>query len=283
MFSISHDEEPDAMKDFKPDTDQLLLERDGKAIILTLNRPEARNALADEMTGALRKAIAWAAEEDSVGAVVLTGAGTAFCAGGDVKGMGRRAEGAPPPLEQQYQEMVARHREVAGALHAMRKPTIASLPGPAAGAGLAIALSCDMRIAAESAFLTTAYGRIGLSGDYGIAWLLTRVVGPGRARELMLTSERVSAPKALEIGMVNRVVAPEKLVAATKELAHQLSSGPLAAFAYMKDNLDEALTIPHMTAIEREADRLLKTRSTSDHREAVKAFAEKREPKFTGS
>lgn len=271
------------MKVFESDTDQILVERNEKVVTITLNRPEARNALSDELTGAMRKAIAWAASDDSVGALILTGAGSAFCAGGDVKGMGQRPAGDPPPLESQYQQMVARHRELAGAIHAMRKPTIAALPGPAAGAGLAIALSCDMRVAADSAFLTTAYGRIGLSGDYGIAWLLTRVVGPGRARELMLTSERVSAAKALEIGMVNRVVTPDALGTETMKLATQLASGPLAAFAYIKDNLDEALSVDHITAIEREADRLLKTRSTNDHREAVRAFAEKREPKFTGS
>ena len=178
--------------------------------------------------------------------------------------------------------MVARHQELSGALVAMRKPTIAALPGPAAGAGMALALACDLRIAADTAFLSTAYVRVGLSGDYGIAWLLSRIVGPGRARELMLTGDRVQAAEALAMGLVNRVAAAEKLASATMELATQLASGPPTAMAYMKDNLDEALSVDHRTAIEREADRLLKSRSTADHREAVRAFAEKRAPVFTG-
>ena len=271
------------MPDFHSDTDQLLVERTGRTVVVTLNRPEARNALSDELTGALRRAIAWAAEETSVGAFVITGAGTAFCSGGDVKGMGQRSAEKPPPLETQYQAMVARHKEVAGAIHAMRKPTIAALPGAAAGAGLSIALSCDLRVAVESAFLTTAYARIGLSGDYGIAWLLTRVIGPGRARELMLTCERVTAEHALELGLVNRIAPDDSLMETTMTLAEQLAAGPPTAIRYIKDNLDEALAISHEAAIEREADRLLKARSTNDHREAVRAFAEKREPKFTGT
>ena len=181
-----------------------------------------------------------------------------------------------------FQEMRARHHEIAGTRRKLRKPTLAVLPGPAAGAGMAIALACDMRLMAESAFLSTAYARIGLSGDYGIAWLLTRIVGPGRARELMLTAERVGAEKAERIGLVNRVCADHALESEAFALARQLAHGPQIAFAYMKDNLDEALGIDHATAIDREADRLLKARTTEDHREAVRAFAEKRDPEFTG-
>jgi len=167
-------------------------------------------------------------------------------------------------------------------LRQMRKPSVAALPGAAAGAGMAIALACDLRVAAASAFLSTGYARIGLSGDYGIAWLLTRVVGPGRARELMLTSERVSAANALNIGLVSRVVADEELADNAFALARQLANGPQIALGYIKDNLDDALTIDHAAAIDREADRLLKARTTQDHKEALRAFAEKREPQFTG-
>jgi enoyl-CoA hydratase/carnithine racemase len=272
------------MKNHETGTDQLLLELRDRVATLTLNRPQARNAMTPELTGALRKAIAWAATEPEVGVLLITGAGSAFCSGADVKAMGRGASGSAerPSAESQFQEMRARHHEISGALQRMRKPSIAALPGPAAGAGMAIALACDLRIAAESAFLSTAYARIGLSGDYGIAWLLTRVVGPARARELMLTAERVGAEKAERIGLVNRVVADEALEAEAFALARQLAHGPQIAFAYMKDNLDEALAIDHGMAIDREADRLLKARSTEDHREAVRAFAEKREPEFSG-
>jgi enoyl-CoA hydratase/carnithine racemase len=271
------------MTNFDSDTDQLRCGLEDGVATLTLNRPEARNALSNELTGALRRAISWAGESSQVGALLLTGAGSAFCAGGDVKAMGARAaQAAAPSLEAQFQEMRTRHQEIAGALHALRKPTIAAMPGAAAGAGMAIALACDLRIASESAFFNTAYARIGLSGDYGIAWLLTRVIGPARARELMLTAERIDAHRAQDIGLVNRVVADAHLGKAAFEWARSLASGPRVAFRYIKDNLDEALHVDHATAIDREADRLLKARTTSDHREAVRAFAEKREPRFTG-
>ena len=271
------------MTEFQPDTDQLLVERDDRIAVVTLNRPQARNARSDEVATALRGAIAWAGEDDSVGALVITGAGTAFCAGGDVKGMGRRNDDSPSPsLHEQYLALIDRHKAMAGALYRMRKPTLAALPGAAAGAGMSLALACDIRVASENAFLTTAYARVGLSGDYGVAWLLTRVVGPARARELLMSSERVQADKAERIGLVNRVTSPESLMSETLEFARLLAAGPPIAIRYIKDNLDEALSIDHDTAIEREADRLLKSRSTSDHREAVRAFAEKREPKFTG-
>ncbi len=268
---------------FDPETDQVLVTLDAPVATITLNRPSARNALSPELSTGLRRAIAWAAETPEVGAVLLTGAGSAFCAGGDVKAMGQRNEAAEKPsVESQFQELRERHHGIGGALRALRKPSIAALPGPAAGAGLAIALACDIRIAAESAFLTTGYANIGLSGDYGIAWLLTRVVGPGRARQLMLTSERVGADDALAIGLVNQVVPASELAAEAGALARRLGNGPAVAYAYIKDNLDEALTIDHATAIDREADRLLKSRTTADHREAVAAFAEKRPPVFSG-
>ncbi len=273
------------MTDFDTGTEQLLATLNDRVATLTLNRPEARNALSPDLSAGLRRAITWAATTPEVGAVLLTGAGSAFCSGGDVKAMGARNEdsSSAPSLDAQFQELRARHHGIAGALTALRKPTVAALPGPAAGAGMAIALACDLRIAASSAFLTTGYANIGLSGDYGIAWLLTRVVGPGRARQLMLTSERVTADSALELGLVNQVVAAEQLAEAAMAMAGKLARGPSVALAYIKDNLDEALTIDHGTAIDREADRLLKSRGTNDHREAVSAFAEKRPPEFTGS
>ena len=272
------------MTDFDSGTDQILVALKDRVATITLNRPEARNALSPELSGGLKRTIAWAAAETAVGAILLTGAGEAFCSGGDVKAMGKRNDSAreTPTAEAQFQELRERHHAIAGALRAMRKPSVAALPGPAAGAGLALALACDLRIAADTAFLTTGYANIGLSGDYGIAWLLTRVIGPGRARQLMLTSERVDAAAALQMGLVNKVVAREALNSAALEMAGDLARGPSVAYAYIKDNLDEALTIDHATAIDREADRLLKSRTTSDHREAVQAFAEKRPPRFSG-
>jgi 1,4-dihydroxy-2-naphthoyl-CoA synthase len=170
-------------------TDELLCAIRDRVAIITLNRPEVRNALSDNLTPALRTMIKTCGENPDVGVLLITGAGTAFCAGGNIKGMGAHRD--KKKLEMSYDEKVAdlqeRQRLLTGALVSVRKPTIAALPGPAVGAGLAIAMACDIRIAAESAFVSTGYLRMGLSGDYGIAWLLTRLVGTSRARELMFT------------------------------------------------------------------------------------------------
>tara|TARA_A100001037_G_scaffold280423_1_gene283171 strand:- start:1207 stop:2034 length:828 start_codon:yes stop_codon:yes gene_type:complete len=273
------------MSAFDSGTEQLLTSLEDRVFTITFNRPDARNALSDDLTGGLRRALKWAETADEVGAIVLTGAGGAFCAGGDVKNMNRRNTGDTPPVSAhgQFLDMKARHNETAGAIRGSRKPSIAALPGAAAGAGLALALSCDMRIGAERAFVSTGYARIGLSGDYGVAWLLTRVIGPARARELMLTADRVASDRALALGLFNEVVPDDELMNATHALAKRLANGPMVAYGYIKDNLNEALDIDHATAIEREADRLVKARTTSDHREAVSAFVEKRDPSFTGN
>ncbi len=224
-------------------------------------------------------------ENPEVGSLLITGAGTAFCAGGDVKGMGAHRD--PKKLAMSFDERVAdlreRQRLLTGALVSVRKPTIAALPGPAVGAGLAIAMACDIRIAAKSAFLSTGYLRVGLSGDYGIAWLLTRLVGTSRARELMFTAEKVDARRAEAIGLVNRVVPDAKLQDATFAMAKAIAEGPTIALRYMKDNLDEALAFDFATARDHEAERLTRCTMTADHREAVQAFIEKRKAVFKGN
>ena len=267
--------------DIDTGTEDLLCDLTDRVLTVTLNRPQARNELSMELMFGLRRILAAYADHEDVGALVLTGAGGAFCAGGDVKRMAAR-KADEQTAEEKFQTMVARHRETAGVIRRMRIPTVAALPGPAAGAGLALALSCDMRIAADTAFVSTGYARVGLPGDYGASWLLTRVVGPGRARELMLTCERVGAERALAIGLFNRVVPAEELAAATLELVKPLANGPRIAYGYIKDNLDEAPSIDHATAIEREAERMLRGQSTADHKEAARAFVEKRAPRFVG-
>jgi enoyl-CoA hydratase/carnithine racemase len=265
-------------------TDELLCVIRDRVAIITLNRPEARNALSDTLTPALRSMIKTCGEDPKVHALLITGAGDAFCAGGDVKGMGANRD--EKKLAMSFDEMVAdlqeRQRLLTGALVSVRKPTIAALPGPAAGAGLAIALGCDIRIAAQSAFVSTGYLRVGLSGDYGIAWLLTRLVGTARARELMFTAERVDAIRCEAIGLVNRVVPDDKLQDQAFALAKSLAEGPTLALRYMKDNLDEALSFDFATARDHEAERLIRLTTTADHREAVQAFIEKRKPVFRG-
>jgi enoyl-CoA hydratase/carnithine racemase len=266
-------------------TSELLCVIRDRVAIITLNRPEARNALSDRLTPALRTMIRTCGENPEVGALLITGAGTAFCAGGDVKGMGAHRD--PQKLAMSFDEKVAdlqeRQRLLTGALVSVRKPTIAALPGPAAGAGLAIAMACDIRIAAESAFVSTGYLRVGLSGDYGIAWLLTRLVGTARARELMFTSEKIDAARCAAIGLVNRVVPDAKLQDEAFELAKSMAEGPAIALRYMKDNLDEALLFDFATARDHEAERLIRTTMTADHREAVQAFIDKRKAVFKGN
>jgi enoyl-CoA hydratase/carnithine racemase len=266
-------------------TGELLCVIRDRVAIITLNRPQARNSLSDHLTPALRTMIRTCGENRDVGALLITGAGTAFCSGGDVKGMGANRD--KKKQEMSYDEKVAdlqeRQRLLTGALVAVRKPTIAALPGAAAGAGLAIALACDIRIAAQSAFVSTGYARVGLSGDYGIAWLLTRLVGTSRARELMFTAEKVDAARCEAIGLFNRLVPDDRLQDEAFALAKSFAEGPALALRYMKDNLDEALEVDFDTARDREAERLVRLTSTADHREAVQAFIEKRKPVFTGS
>jgi enoyl-CoA hydratase/carnithine racemase len=266
-------------------TNELLCTVRDRVAIITLNRPEARNALSDHLTPALRTMIRTCGEDPNVGVLLITGAGTAFCAGGDVKGMGANRSAAKQAMsfDDKVADLQERQRLLTGALASVRKPTIAALPGAAAGAGLAIAMACDIRIAAESAFVTTGYLRVGLSGDYGIAWLLTRLVGTSRARELMFTGEKVDAKRAESIGLVNRVVPDAKLRDEAFALAKSIAEGPTIALRYMKDNLDEALAFDFATARDHEAERLIRTAATADHREAVQAFVEKRKPVFKGN
>jgi enoyl-CoA hydratase/carnithine racemase len=266
-------------------TDELLCELRERVAVITLNRPEARNSLSDHLTPALRTMIRTCGENPDVGALLITGAGTAFCSGGDVKGMGahRKQTVLDMSFDERVTDLQERQRLLTGALVAVRKPTIAALPGAAAGAGLAIAMACDIRIGAQSAFISTGYMRVGLSGDYGIAWLLTRLVGTARARELMFTADKVDAARCDAIGLFNRVVPDDKLQTEAFAMARGMAQGPTLALRYMKDNLDEALAFDFATARDHEAERLIRTTMTADHREAVQAFIEKRKPNFKGS
>lgn len=263
-------------------TDELLCEVRDRVAIVTLNRPQARNSLSDKLTPALREVIRQCGGDPTVGALLITGAGTAFCAGGDVKGMGASSNPAKRDwtVEQRVADLQDRQRRLTGALFGLRKPTLAALPGPAAGAGLSIALACDMRIAAESAFISTGYVRVGLSGDYGVTWLLSQLIGRGRASELMLLSEKVDAARCLAMGVFNRVVSDTALQAEAFGLARQLAHGPALAQALIKDNLDESSTVGFEAALDNEAARLIRSSMDADHAEAVRAFVEKRAPRF---
>ena len=264
-------------------TDELTCEIIERVAVITLNRPQARNSLSDQLTPALRRMIKQRGEDSGVGAILITGAGSAFCAGGDVKGMDDGAPKTEVSFDDRVANLRTKQRTLTGALVAVRKPTVAALPGPAAGAGMAIALACDIRIAAESAFMSTGYARIGLTGDYGIAWLLTRLAGTARARELMFLSERLDARRCEAIGLVNRVVPDGELRDAAFALAKQLAEGPAFALGRIKDNLDGALLSGLLDSMDQEAENMVKAARTTDHKEAVRAFVEKRKPTFAGS
>ena len=254
---------------------------DGVAI-LTMNRPDRRNALSGEMLDDLLEALPRLANDSHVGVVVLTGSGKAFCAGGDVKAMAEGKEFEEGTLETKAHTLNA-NMDVSRWLHNMPKPTIAMVPGAAAGAGLSMALACDLRIAGESAKFTTAFGRVGYSGDFGGSYFLTRLVGTAKARELYFTSTLLDAPSALELGIVNRITSDEDLKTVTHELAKQMANGPQIALRYMKKNLNAAETGTLADVLDLEAWHHTRCGMTDDHKEATRAFVEKRTPVFHGS
>jgi 2-(1,2-epoxy-1,2-dihydrophenyl)acetyl-CoA isomerase len=246
---------------------------------LTFNRPERMNALSTPIMEGLLHGLPRLAGDPGVRVIVLTGAGRAFCAGGDVKSM---AEGGE---ERSAAEATARLRsrmEVSRILHELPKPTIAMINGPAAGAGLAFALACDLRIAGASARLVTAFVKVGFSGDFGGSFFLTRLVGTAKARELYFTGRPVDAQEALSLGLVNRVVPDDQLADATMELARSLAQGPQIALSLMKRNLNCAESSGLAELLDMEAANQVLTGRTEDHREAAKAFVEKRAPMFAG-
>jgi 2-(1,2-epoxy-1,2-dihydrophenyl)acetyl-CoA isomerase len=265
-------------------TEDLLAELDAGVLTITLNRPQARNAMSDAMNQALGRQLAAAELDPAVRCVVLTGAGQGFCAGGDVKGMADRnaAGGRPISIDEQIASQRANQRATAGKLFKMAKPTLAALPGAAAGAGLSLALACDLRVMARTAILTTAFARVGLAGDYGGTYFLTQLVGSAKARELYFLSERVSAEEALRLGLANWVVEPQDLGAKTRKIAARLAAGPAVCFRYMKENLNRAMGGEVDDCLDLEATHHVHSAATADHREAAKAFVEKREPTFEG-
>ena len=265
-------------------TPDLLADLDGGVLTLTLNRPAARNAMSEAMNAALAARLAWAELASEVKVVILTGAGPGFCAGGDVKGMNSRnaGEAAPESIDAAIHRQRVGQRATAGKLFAMPKPTIAALPGAAAGAGLSLALACDLRIMARTAIMTTAFARVGFSGDYGGTYFLTQLVGSAKARELYYFSDRVTADEALRLGLTNWVVEPEELASKTREIAGRLAAGPTIAYRYMKENLNRAMAGDVDDCLDLEATHHIHCGQTADHREATAAFVAKREPVFSG-
>ncbi|WP_219414926.1 enoyl-CoA hydratase-related protein [Pseudonocardia nigra] len=264
-------------------TDDLLARVERGVGVVVLNRPERRNALSADMVAALAAVLADLEVADDVGSVLLTGAGGAFCAGGDVKGFAARGGeggGTTVPQEERAQRQQRLQRATTGRLHAMGKPTVAALPGAAAGAGLGLALGCDLRIGCPATVIATAFGKVGLSGDYGTAWLLSRLVGPSRARRLMFLGERLDGQAAHELGLLDWMVDTDELDAFALSIAAGLAAGPRQALAGMKANLLDAQRYGLDDAMDREVPRHLECGVSEDHKEAVQAFVEKRPPVF---
>ncbi len=252
---------------------------DGIATV-TMNRPEARNAFTAEMMAGLSESFTRLASDSSVRVVVLTGAGEAFCAGGDVKSFAANA-GANVNLDERMQDLRSRV-EVSRLLHEMPKPTLAVIPGPAAGAGFSLAMACDMRIAADTAKLTTAFSKVGLSGDFGGSYFLTKLLGASKARELYFSADVILGKDAAAMGMVNKSVPAEELPAAAAAMAKQLASLPTVAIGYMKKNLNVALEGSLSDVLDWESNHMVRAFETEDHQGAAKAFVEKRAPVFNG-
>ena len=264
-------------------TDHLLAEMESGVLTITLNRPEARNAMSKELVLALVDQLKDAQQNSDVKCVVLTGAGKGFCAGGDVKAMGAGPGESPPTIDESINRQRLQQRAISGVLYSMTKPTIASLPGAAAGAGLSMALACDLRIMASSAIMTTAFAKVGFAGDYGGTFFMTQLVGTAKARELYFLSSRISSDEALKLGLTNWVVEPDELVAKTKEIANELASGPPIAMQYMKENLNRAISSGDVgDCLDLEATHHIHCAKTDDHKNAVQAFINKTKPVFSG-
>ena len=273
-----------ASKQIDAGTADLLASLDEGVLTLTMNRPDARNAMSGAMTTALAQQLACAELDPTVKCIVLTGAGKGFCASGDVKGMAASADGTvgTNTIDGAIHRQRLNQRATAGKLFKMPKPTLAALPGATAGAGLSLALACDMRIMASNAILTTAFARVGFSGDYGGSFFITQLIGSAKARELYCLSDRVSAEEALRLGLANWICEPEQLAAKTREIALRLATGPAVAYRYMKENLNRAMAGDVDDCLDLEATHHVHCGQTQDHREAAKAFVEKREPVFSG-
>jgi len=273
--TLANENESEAM----PSNDTVIQTLDSGLLTITMNRPERRNALNADLTRGLVDAARRAADDPQVRAVLLKGAGGTFCVGGDVKAM---AEGKTPLAFEAKVTSLRERMEVSRILHQMQKPVVAQIEGAAAGAGLSIALACDLRIAAESAKITTAFAKVGLSGDFGGTYFLTQLLGSAKARELYLTSPLLTATEAHALGMVTRVVPDSEVEAVAHQLALSLAQGPTVTLGYIKRNINNAETQSLEACFDAEALHHSRCSETADHIEAAKAFVEKRKPVFEG-
>jgi 2-(1,2-epoxy-1,2-dihydrophenyl)acetyl-CoA isomerase len=267
---------------YQSSSDDVLIELRDRVLTLTLNRPDKLNALSAGMIAGALDALERAAGDPEVGAVLVTGAGRAFCAGGDVSAMSAAQQAAGQPSFEQRVDLLRHGQELSWRLHSIPKPTLAAVNGYAMGAGLGIALSCDLRVASPQARFGTAYAKVGFGGDFGVTWQLTRLVGAARAKELLFFADVLEAPEAERLGLVNRVLEGDGFVEAADQLARRLAAGPTVSYRWMKENVNLAVTSDFRSLLDREAITHLRCGETADHLEGVAAFLEKRAPRFQG-
>ena len=258
-------------------SDVVLSSREDAVLTLTLNRPEALNALNRETTLALRTAIDAAGRDPEVGAVILTGAGRAFCAGADLKDVSARYEAGDSDLGA---DLRTNYTPMIRAIRACPKPVIAALNGTAAGAGLSLALACDIRLAATGTPLIVVFVRVGLVPDAGSLFFLTRMLGLSKATELAITGDPLSAEDAHRLGLVAAVVPPDQLMTAAMERARRLAAGPRQTYALIKRGMERALHLDLEQTMELESQLQALAAKTPDAQEAIRAFLEKRKPVF---
>ena len=258
----------------------VLAEVADKVATLTFNRPDKLNALSRDLIARSIRLLAEWGRDPEVGAIVVTGAGRAFCAGGDVSMMARAGE-APQTLEASI-DGLREAQELSWLLYNLPKVTIAAVNGFAMGAGLGVCLACDLRVASDGAKFGTAYAKVGFGGDFGTTWLLARYAGAPKAKELFFLGDIIDAAEAHRLGLINRVVAQAELASHARDLAARIARGPLTSYRYMKANVNLAASTDFRTLLDREAETHLRCGMTEDHQEGVRAFMEKRPPNFTG-
>jgi enoyl-CoA hydratase/carnithine racemase len=261
-------------------TEELLCSIDQRVATITLNKPHKKNALGDVLTPALRQVLLDLEDNDQIGCIMLTGSGDAFCSGGDVTGMGGGSSSTTLTKQERIDQLTHAQRTLTQRLYEHPKITIAALPGAAAGAGLSIALACDLRVASENAFITTAFANIGLSGDYGSSWFLTRLIGLAQAKELLFLSERINASDAMQMGIVNRVYPHTSFRQQAFDYARRIALGPTQALGRMKINLHKGLGQELSESLALEAKHLVESMGEDESKEAITAFLEKRTPNF---
>lgn len=267
----------------RPVDDEVLTEVTNGVGTITLNRPDRRNALSDGMIKGLAAALNEMESLREVGAIVLTGAGGAFCSGGDIQAFHEQGgEGAgAAEIDRAAVEMQRRDQEeTVGRIHRCRKPVLASISGAAAGAGIGLALAADLRIGSPRTVFATAFGAVGLAGDFGAAWLLDRLVGPAKARELMFLYPRIRGEECLSLGLINWLVPEDELEQRTREIASRLAAGPSHALEAMKQNLLRAPQEDLTASMYAEVPLHKATGLTDEHAAAVGAFVAKQTPSF---